>query len=250
MLSALLRPTREEEIMAETIDTDALVAFVQEAFGDVADAENAAAMAAYLKTEMPFYGVKKPLFKPILKQLKARFAPADRETYEAVILALWELPHREEKHLAIEYGLQHKKFITSASLPLFEALIREGAWWDLVDPVAVNLVGVTLRKERDIVAPLMEAWSEDDDMWIRRSAILSHLKHKVDTDEEQLFDFCLRCIEEKEFFIRKAIGWALREFSKTAPEAVIDFLEEHKDRLSGLSYREGYKWLKTHHHDA
>lgn len=119
----------------------------------------------------------------------------------------------------------------------------EGAWWDLVDDVAANLVGALLLGHRAAMRPVMEAWVDDDDMWRRRTAILSQLRHRDQTDAEMLFDFCRRRAHETEFFIRKAIGWALREYSKTDPGAVAAFLRRHGDELSGLSRREAAKHL-------
>ena len=200
-------------------------------------------MAAYLKTSMPFYGVMKPDRAPIHQQMKKRFAPSNRRAYEAGVRALWRLPHREEKYAAIVFARQSDVFITADSLPLYERMIREGAWWDLVDDIAVNLAGRAQYKQRPLVRPIMRLWIDDEDLWIRRAALLSQNRHKEKTDPQQLFQHCLRRADEKEFFIRKAIGWALRDYSYTAPEAVRDFLLAHRERLSGLSFREGAKRL-------
>ncbi len=122
-------------------------------------------------------------------------------------------------------------------------LAKEGAWWDLVDWVAGRVVSPTLLAHREQTKPVLEEWVEDDDMWVRRVAILSQLKHKDQTDVAQLFDFCLRRADETEFFIRKAVGWALRDYSWTNPEGVRDFLADHGDELSPLSRREAGKRL-------
>ncbi|MCB9478221.1 MAG: DNA alkylation repair protein [Deltaproteobacteria bacterium] len=209
-----------------------------------ADPANAAPMAAYMKTTMPFYGVKAPERRAFEKRLKKEFAPADREAYEAAIRALWRRPHREEKYMAVAMASMFRQFHTPEVLPLCEKLIREGAWWDFVDEVAGNVVAPTQRRYRAEVRPVMDRWIEDDDMWIRRAAILSQLKLKADTDADQLADYCRRCLHEKEFFIRKAIGWALRDYSYTNPEFVRSFVETHRDRLSGLSIREALKALE------
>jgi len=149
----------------------------------------------------------------------------------------------DSAHCAIAYARQHPQFITPSALPLYERMIREGAWWDFVDEIAVNLVGAVLGNFRAKTRPIIERWIDDPDMWIRRTALLSHLKHKNDTDAAQLFDHCIRRAHEREFFIRKAIGWALREYSKTAPRAVRAFLKKNRQRLSRLSYDEGSKRL-------
>lgn len=200
-------------------------------------------MAAYMKTTMPFYGIQKNDRVPVYLEIKKRFAPSNRAGYERGILALWTLPRREEKYAAIGYAMMWPRFIGSKSHRVYEQMIREGAWWDLVDGIAAHLVGGALQQERDIVGPIMDRWIEDANLWMRRSAILSHLRHKRDTDWAQLSRHCLQCAGETEFFIRKAIGWALREYSKSNPAAVETFLRKHKDRLSGLSVREASKHL-------
>jgi 3-methyladenine DNA glycosylase AlkD len=220
-----------------------IVKYVQKEFAALADPINAAPMAAYMKTQMPFYGIPKPARIPIYRSLKKDFQPSTQAEYEANVLALWNLEHREEKYAAIEYATFFDKFITSASLPLYERMVREGQWWDFVDAIAIPLVGIAFKKERAKVQPTMDKWIHDPDMWIRRTAILSQNRHKGETDEKLLFDYCLATAHEKEFFIRKAIGWALREYSYTAPDAVQKFLNKKKDVLSPLSLKEGAKRL-------
>ncbi|HEY0845298.1 MAG TPA: DNA alkylation repair protein [Noviherbaspirillum sp.] len=228
---------------AAPFSPDALAAFVRKALQRLADPAKAPLMAAYMKTDMPFYGVQKPDRIAMHRTMRTQFRPDSQEAYRDGVLALWHLAHREEKYAAIEFATQHKAHIGIASLPLYEQLIREGAWWDLVDPVATLLVGSVLLKHREQTHDVMEKWIADPDMWIRRAALLAHLKHKAQTDETQLFDHCLRLAPEKAFFLRKAIGWALREYSKTAPAAVRTFLRSHRDLLSPLSFREGAKHL-------
>src|SRR5205814_1691733 len=139
--------------------------------------------------------------------------PRNRNEYEANVLELWKQPYREEKYTALSYAGKFKAFVNIDSVPLYERLIREGAWWDFVDDIATHFVGEVLLRDRQRMKPIMDEWIRDDDMWIRRSALLAHNRHKRETDEEQLYDHILHCADEKEFFIRKAIGWALREYS-------------------------------------
>ncbi|HYC41545.1 MAG TPA: DNA alkylation repair protein [Noviherbaspirillum sp.] len=230
-------------IETSVYSTRDLCRFVQDALRKRADPAKAVQMAAYMKTDMPFYGVQKPDRDPIYRTLQSTFVPGSLKAYADSVAALWELPHREEKYAAIEFAIRHRKFITLEAMPLYERLIREGAWWDLVDPVATVLVGRVLIDHRVEAGGILEQWVGDGDMWIRRAAILAHLKHKDKTDVRQLFAHCLRLSGEKEFFIRKAIGWALREYAKTAPVAVSAFLRTHRDALSPLSLREASKHL-------
>jgi 3-methyladenine DNA glycosylase AlkD len=224
------------------MQTSELTKFVQSNFKKLADPVKAKPMAQYMKTDMPFYGIQKPDRLPVYKEMAKRFIPHTHLEYKKAVLALWQLPYREEKYAALEYACKFKSFIDSQSLPLYEKLIREGAWWDFVDTLAIHLVGGSLLKEANI-KPVMKKWVEDDDMWIRRSAILSQINHKNKTDEKMLFQFCLAQCHEKEFFIRKSIGWALRSYSYTAPKQVKGFLLNNKNKLSPLTFREGAKQL-------
>lgn len=220
-----------------------LVDFVQQRYRELADPAKAAPMQAYMKTEMPFYGIQKPNRLPVYKEMKARFKPATREQYESGVRALWALKHREEKYTALEFAKQHTQFVRVDSLPLYRELIIDGAWWDLVDDIAIVLVGHAYLADRPVMRDTIDQWIDDDDMWIRRTAIISQNHHKANTDSKQLFAHCLKRAPEKEFFIRKAIGWALREYSYVNPDAVRDFLLANRERLSNLSFNEGSKRL-------
>ncbi|MEA3502521.1 MAG: DNA alkylation repair protein [Actinomycetota bacterium] len=225
------------------MDAEALAALVAERLGAVADPEKAGPMAAYMKTDMPFYGVQKTGRVPILRTAVDQFPPSDREGYRTAVLTLWAQPHREEKYLAIGYARSFPRFVTLSSIPLYRRLIVEGAWWDLVDETAVHLVGDVLFRQREAMTLKVEAWIDDRDLWLRRTSILSQIGHRGDTDVGLLFEACKRRMHETEFFIRKAIGWALRDFAKTDPIAVTAFVTEPRGELSGLSYREATKHL-------
>lgn len=212
-------------------------------FESLANSEQAKAMAAYMKTTQPFYGIKKPERVPVYRGMKKGFPPKTQRAYLQAVKDLWERPHRECQYAALEYACHFKDYVNLESMELYEQLVREGAWWDLVDVIAAHLVGKVLLIDRESIAPLMDQWIDDDDYWIRRTAILSQCRHKEKTDEKQLFRHCLKRAHEKEFFIRKAIGWALREYSYANPKAVKSFLLKNKAKLSGLSLREGAKGL-------
>lgn len=222
---------------------DDVVRYVQRELAARANPAKAPDMAAYMKTDMPFYGVQKPGRAPILRHVVSEYPPADREEYEHQVMSLWELPHREEKYMAQGVALAHKRFITPDSISLFRRMIVEGAWWDLVDEVATHMVRHLVLNHPAETWPVVDTWVADADMWLRRSAIICQVGAKERTDVERLFDFCDQRIEEREFFIRKAIGWALREYARTDPEAVAEFAGSRRDRLSGLSYREATKHI-------
>ncbi len=219
------------------------VTFVADELGGLANPDNARAMAAYMKTDMPFFGVKRPDSYPIFKEMLRRFPVTTRREYESAVRELWAQPHREEKHMAIMLARAVPKYITPPSLRLYRKLIVEGAWWDFVDDVAAHLVGQLLLDDRERIRPVMEKWIDHPNMWLRRSALLAHLRHKGATDETVLFDHCLRRAHEAEFFIRKAIGWVLRQYARTAPQSVTEFVLDHRDVWSGLIFREATKHL-------
>jgi 3-methyladenine DNA glycosylase AlkD len=228
--------------MGRQRDND-LVRFVRRELRRLADPKKAVEMAAYLKTDMPFYGVQKPRRLPVYGEITRRFPITTRSEYRQAVTALWSQPHREEKYAAVHVARSVPSYITVSSVGLYEQMIRQGAWWDLVDGIAVDLVGHVLLHQRRQMRPRIDKWIDDHDMWIRRAALLSQISHKSQTDDGQLFSHCLRRAHEKEFFIRKAIGWALREYACTAPDAVARFLRQNRDLLSALSFREAAKHL-------
>jgi 3-methyladenine DNA glycosylase AlkD len=222
---------------------EGLVDTAQRLLSEQANPAKAPAMAAYMKTTMPFYGVSGQARKEIGRELARRFPATRSDVYERGVLSLWDLPHREEKYLAVGYAKAFPDMVKAAELPLYRRLVVEGAWWDFVDDIAVHLVGHTVRTEPEVAWPVVDELIDDPDMWLRRTAILSQNRSRDATDALRLFDYCLRRAHEREFFIRKAIGWALRDYAKTNPDAVRRFLDEHRSELSPLSIREASKHL-------
>lgn len=224
--------------------TSARTAFITRELERLADPAKAGPMAAYMKTSMPFLGVQATARRGLARAVKRAFPIADRADYEAAVTELWALPHREGKYMAIAVAQLAPAHVTPASLPLYERMIREGAWWDFVDEIAQHLVGAVVLAHPRQAWPVMDAWIDDPDMWIRRTAILCQNRHQQRTDAQRLFRYCLARAGETEFFIRKAIGWALRQYSYTDADAVRDFLRRHGASLSGLSMREAGKALQ------
>jgi 3-methyladenine DNA glycosylase AlkD len=203
-----------------------------------ADPAKAPGMQAYMKSEMPFLGVQKSGRVEIARTVFPAYPLDGFDAWRDTVLRLWrEATYREERYLAISLARdrRYRSHRTLTALPLYEELIVTGAWWDLVDEVAVRLVG-----ELDPNSFLRD-WAADDDMWKRRTAIIAQVARKERTDAQLLFD----CIEpnraDREFFIRKAIGWALREFSKIDPDGVERYCATHE--LSALSRREALRNL-------
>jgi 3-methyladenine DNA glycosylase AlkD len=201
-------------------------------------------MQAYMRTDMPFYGVQKAGRTPILRDLVKRYQPQDAGEYRKLVVGLWNLEHREEKYIALGAARHFKAFIRPEQIDLYRTLIAEGAWWDLVDEVATQLIRSLVVEFPAEVWDVVDDWADDPDMWLRRTALICQVGAKEMTDSERLFRFCAARAHEEEFFIRKAIGWALREYARTDPVAVAAFINTHRDQLSGLSYREGSKHIR------
>ncbi len=225
------------------MEDHSIVDAAREGLAELADPSKAGPMAAYMKTAMPFYGVQKKGRTAVLRTLVREFAPDSHPTYEAYVRALWDQPHREEKYLAIGYARAWKEFINFDSLPLYRDLIVEGAWWDLVDEVAVQLIGVVVMADRRDTEPVVRSWIEHEDAWLRRSSIICQIKAKERTDTRLLADACHANFADTDFFIRKAIGWALREFAKTDAEWVRSFVAANQSAMASLSVREARKHL-------
>lgn len=217
--------------------------YVAASLAALADPVKAPQMQAYMKTDMPFYGVQKTPRTLILRDLVHEFPPESDSGYRQMVLGLWNLPHREEKYLALGYARHFKKHTAPPMIGLYRRLIVEGAWWDLVDEVATKLIRHLVMEFPAATWPTVEEWITDEDMWLRRTAIICQIGAKERTDSDRLFRFCEARASEKEFFIRKAIGWSLREHSKTAPESVASFVAAYSVELSGLSYREASRHL-------
>jgi 3-methyladenine DNA glycosylase AlkD len=219
-----------------------LIKELTSAFRAKANPEIAVRQHAYMKEHFPYHGIQKPLRAELQKKLFLQYPIRSEEALADATLKLWELPEREFQYAALDLWEKYRKLVSAESFSTIEHLIRTKSWWDTVDDLSGDILGSLLRKEPTL-KKTMEQWIDDPDMWIRRSALLFQLKYKADTDEETLFRFCQKRMGEKEFFIRKAIGWVLREYAKTEPSRVAKFLQRHRSSLSGLSYREASKHL-------
>ncbi len=202
--------------------------------------DNAAAMTAYLKNQFSFLGIKKPERQQLCKAVLAGCKKNNAIDWQWVN-DLWQRPEREYQYLAMEILLVSKTKLTFADLDKIEHLITQKSWWDTVDTIAGNLLGEMGKRYPEQMNEAMLLWSRSDNMWKARSAILFQLKYKNLTNTAVLSECILYNNSSTEFFIRKAIGWALREYSKTNPDWVRDFIKEHP--LSALSVREGSKYL-------
>jgi 3-methyladenine DNA glycosylase AlkD len=221
-----------------------LVDAVRRALREHADPARAPQMQSYMKSAMPFLGVAATPLRAALKPLFAEHVLPDAETWRDTVLKLWrEAKFREERYAAIELSgvKKYKAWQDLDALPMYQEMIVTGAWWDHVDVIATHRIGNLLEKFPAKMKKTMLAWSKDDDIWLRRTSILCQHRFKEKTDLSLLYACIEPSIEEKEFFLRKAIGWSLREHAKTDPAEVQRYVRENEHRLSGLSKREALK---------
>ena len=214
----------------------------------VADPAKAPDMQAYMKSELPFHGVQAPVLKRVVREALAEFRLRTAEEWRGAVLTLWrEATHREERYaaLGIAGDRRYREYRTRAALPLYEELVVTGAWWDYVDWIA-KLVAELFDDDPAEMAAAMRAWSRHADLWKRRVSIISQLPRKRATDLELLYDCIEANLADRNFFIRKAIGWALREYSKVDAAEVRRYVET-QDGLSPLSRREALKWVNHVH---
>ncbi|MEU8463834.1 DNA alkylation repair protein [Streptomyces sp. NPDC029003] len=221
---------------------DLLLERLTAAYGAAADPAQAAPMAAYMKDVAPFLGIRTPLRRQ-LSAAVTKDTPRPTETdCAALALRCWELAEREYRYFAVDYLRRHVPRCSSGFLPVVRHLIVTQPWWDTVDLLAAHTVGPLVAADPELTA-VMDAWIGDEDLWLVRAALLHQLARKSATDAGRLFAYCRRQAGHPDFFVRKAIGWALREYAKTDPGAVRAFVASAGDLLSPLSAREALKNL-------
>lgn len=214
------------------------------ALGALADPEAAVAMQAYMLDQFPFLGIRAQARRDAVRAL---VKPA-RSAAELLALAeaLWALPQREFHYTAVDLLAKHHKQLDTQALPRLLKLVQRNAWWDTVDGLA-GVVGDILLQARSSDPGIQrhaDAWLQHKNLWVRRVALLHQLGWREQTDVQRLFRYALALGDEKDFFIRKAIGWALRDYARTDPQAVGAFLDQHAEQLSGLTVREAGKHLR------
>jgi 3-methyladenine DNA glycosylase AlkD len=212
---------------------------------ELADPVKAPKMQAYMKSEMPFRGVPKPARRMLNRRLFAEYPLPDRTSLTQAVRTLWaEAEFREERYLALDLTGHHDyvRWQDSNLIPLYDELLVSGAWWDFVDEIAIRRIGPILRAEPDVLTPQLRNWARDADRWHRRTSVICQVGSKSGTDTELLTHTIEATIDDPDFFLRKGIGWALREYAKTNPGWVRQFADTHPG-LSGLSRREALKHL-------
>jgi len=227
-------------------DVEALAREVRVRLVDLGDNERAQAQQKYMKSDMPYRGVTSPQMKILMRDVLTEFPVHTSGEWESVTRELFDnASFREERYAALGVA-GHRRYATWASrlesLPLYEHMIREGAWWDIVDGTSA-LVGRVVRAHPGPASAVMRLWAHDETVWVRRASIICQLDAKASTDLTLLVDAITPSLGDRDFFARKAIGWALRQYARTDPEWVRAYVSELGDRLSPLSRREAMKHL-------
>jgi 3-methyladenine DNA glycosylase AlkD len=216
---------------------------LKELYESYADPEVAEYMKKYMKDRSDFFGIKSPLRRELTKIHYQRYGLIPDDRKEEIVKWCWQAPQREYQYFAMEALGKNIKKANTGIIELFEFMIVNKSWWDTVDYIASSLVGNHFLIYPDLINEFTSKWMASENMWLQRVCILFQLKYKTKTDTDLLTGFILKLKDSKEFFIRKAIGWALREYSKTDPEFVKKFVTTHK--LTGLSEREALKWMRN-----
>jgi 3-methyladenine DNA glycosylase AlkD len=220
-----------------------VVARLEAAFARAADPVRAVPMAAYMGDQFAFYGIATAERRRLTREALRDLPRPDEADAVAVAWRCWQRDRRELQYVGGEYLCRHIAVCGPGTLGPLELLITTKSWWDTVDVLcragAGALVRVDLRQRR-----VMDRWLDSPNIWLARSAILHQERWGADMDPEVLFAYCLRRAGDREFFIRKAIGWALRSYAHVDAGAVRRFLAEHDAELSGLSKREALKRVR------
>lgn len=202
------------------------------------DAEKSVQMAAYMRNQFSFLGIQKGDLKANTKE----FVRLEKNILDwEIVNSLWEEEYREYQYVAMEYINLRQKLLTESDFEKLYSLIINKSWWDTVDELS-NYVGY-LAYNAEYGKQILLKWSVDENLWVRRTAIIAHRRFKDITDTDLLKEIIINNLESKEFFINKAIGWALREYSKTDPDWVRNFINDNCEGLNSLSIREGSKYI-------
>jgi 3-methyladenine DNA glycosylase AlkD len=212
---------------------------LQADMGKAGNNSESVAMAAYMKNNFPFLGIKQPLRKTVSKPIIKELAKLPPDRFQFIVKHLWDLPEREFQYCATDLLELCIKKWDEDFIETIEWLIVNKSWWDTVDVIASHFAGGYFKRFPEHRINVVQKWSNSKNMWLNRTAILFQLGYKKETDVELLFNIILQHKNSNEFFIQKAIGWALREYSYRDANGVIDFVA--KNELKPLSRREALK---------
>jgi 3-methyladenine DNA glycosylase AlkD len=201
----------------------------------------ASQMKAYMRGQYDYFGIASPERKIIFAEHRNKFGLIPEALTNEIVKACWLAPEREYQYFAMEMLNKVTRRYTHEYIQLFEYMITNKSWWDTIDYIAANLVGSYFKKYPEIIHSKTADWMDSENMWLQRTCLIFQLKYKSQLDTALLESFIFKLKDSKQFFIRKAIGWVLREYSKTNPEYVKNFVQNNS--LSGLSRVEALKWM-------
>lgn len=207
-----------------------------------ADPLKAGPMKAYMRDQFEYLGIKSPEMAELMKQFIAENGLPDLAALEAVARALWALPQREYQYAALGLIGRLEKQLPADFIVTLEYLITAKSWWDTVDSIAGGVIGSLFKRYPAVKKKYLARWRKSENIWLRRTTILFQLGYKKETDFELMKDIIRENLGSKEFFINKAIGWALRQYTRIDPEGVRAFVAATP--LHPLSAREAMKWLE------
>ncbi|HQR86503.1 MAG: hypothetical protein B7Y59_04005 [Burkholderiales bacterium 35-55-47] len=218
---------------------------VEHALIPLADKSEAQGMKAYLLNQFEFLGLAAPVRRAAVKEIGKVKWQGSSDLLAAAEL-LWQKPEREYRYTAVDLLRQNSAQFNVNDLSALQALLLREPWWETVDGLSAVIAEVmhAAVQQKPNAAATMDVWLKHPSHWVRRSAMLHQLGWRLDTDTTRLFGYAIQLADEKEFFIRKAIGWALRDYARWNPQAVTDFLQGNRNRLSGLTVREAAKHLQ------
>lgn len=212
------------------------------AYEEAANENAAFYMSKYMKNKFPYYGISSVPRKAIQSEFLKKYGFPSIDTLNNITLELWNADQREYQYFAMELVEKMMKKADNNAINLYEYMIVNRSWWDTVDLIAARIVGSHFKKFPELILPLTQEWMDSENIWLQRTCLLFQLKYKKQTDTNLLYGFIVRLANSNEFFIKKAIGWVLREYSKTNPEAVIQFVNNHY--ISPFSKKEAFKVIE------
>jgi len=208
-------------------------------YKSAANPEKALPMSAYMRNQFPFLGIPKPERKALSREF---FKTMDKKAVDwGFVYKCWEQPEREFQYLAVEYLAKLKPVLTARDIPNIRRIAVQKSWWDTIDALDKIMGDIALRYP-EVNVTLLE-WSGDKNLWLRRIAIDHQMLRKDKTDTALLEKILCNNLGQTEFFINKAIGWILRNYSKTNPEWVRAFIKRHKTEMAALSIREASRYI-------
>ncbi len=229
-------------------EAGALAQDLRAALAAAADPARAPAMQAYMKSAMPFHGVSAPARRAIVAEVTMGRTCLELPALQALLLALWRTAtHREERHAALDLLRlpRHRKLVAWPLLPAIEEILATDPWWDFNDEVSGSVLPLFLQRHPQEMKAVLRRWAQGEDLWFRRAAMLAQRSLKRGFDAVLFYDCLLPSLTggrfADEFFIRKGMGWALRERAYDAPDEVRAFCQEYEDRLSPLTLREALR---------